>query len=79
MAPRPRRRRKGAMNTSKKWREPLFRQPKPPAAFSSGRLCLGPLRLFPLGRVQLIGQPGIPIRQEHGAAEPEPMLEGQVL
>ena len=79
MAPRPRRRRKGAMETSKKRHTPLFYKQSRPLLLAAGGFAMGPLRLFPLGRVQLIGQPGIPIRQEHGAAEPEPMLEGQVL
>ena len=41
IAPWPRRRRKGAMKTSKKWRKPLFRQPEGPAA----NLPPGPPRL----------------------------------
>ena len=35
IAPWPRRRRKGAMKTSKKWRKPLFRQPEAPGCFTA--------------------------------------------
>lgn len=79
MAPRPRLRRKGAMETSKKRHTPLFFKQSRPLLLAAGGFAMGPLRLFPLGGVQLVGQPRVSIRQKNRAAKLEPMLEGQVL